>query len=207
MWCDGDNWQLGHWLTGRVSDAPLSEAVIKMMGGFGFDVFDAGQLSGSMAGYVIDRVMSARDALQPLETAFFFDSFESEGRLRFAHRGRAGSCMGLSPDELVEIRAGAALYELTRAQETDLPRSAQVTFIDGDRDYIQATAEGRRISRQRLRASPRRGCRIVPPPHQAARQHCAAMGRSPGAGSPGHRANAGASACRPRGWRSTRQTS
>jgi hypothetical protein len=90
--------------------------------------------------------MSAREALQPLEAAFFFDSFESQARIRFAHRGRAGSAVELTPDELVEIRADAPRYELTRAQESDLPHAAKVTFIDGDRDYEQAMAEGRRIA-------------------------------------------------------------
>ena len=117
-----------------------------MMADYGFADFDAGQLAGSMAGYVIDRVMSARDALQPLEAAFFFDSFESQGQVRFAHRGRGGSLANLTPDALVETSADAPRYELTRAQESDLPRAAKVTFIDGDRDYEQASAEGRRIS-------------------------------------------------------------
>ena len=146
IWSDGDNWQLGHWLTGRASDAPLAEAVAKILDDYDFSDYDAGQLSGSMAGYVIDRVMSARDAIQPLEMAFFFDGFESQGTVRFAHRGRAGSVVSLTPDGLVETRADAARYELTRAQEADLPRAAKVTFTDADRDYEQGSAEGRRIS-------------------------------------------------------------
>lgn len=146
VWADGDNWQLGHWLTGRASDAPLGETVAKLLSDYAFAAFDASKLSGSMAGYVVDRVMSAREALQPLETAFFFDTFESEGQLNFAHRGRIDSQVDLSPEDLVETRANASLYELTRAQETDLPRAAQVTYIDGDRDYMQAAAEGRRVA-------------------------------------------------------------
>jgi hypothetical protein len=146
IWSDGDNWRLGHWLTGRVSDAPLAETVARIMADYGFDEFDAGQLSGAMAGYVIDRTMSARDALQPLEAAFFFDSFESEGRLRLAHRGRGGEQAALTPDDLVERRAEAPRYELTRGQETDLPHAAKVLFLDGERDYEQAAAEGRRIA-------------------------------------------------------------
>ncbi len=146
IWSDGDNWQLGHWLTGRVSDAPLSETIARLLSDYGFSDYDARQLSGAMAGYVVDRVMSARDALQPLEAAFFFDSFESGGRVRFAHRGRSGSIASLTPDELVETGASLPLYELTRAQESDLPHAAKVTFIHGDRDYEQGMAEGRLIS-------------------------------------------------------------
>jgi hypothetical protein len=145
IWSDGDNWRLGHWLTGRVSDAPLAETVTRIMGDFGFADFDAGQLSGAMAGYVIDRAMPARDALQPLETAFFFDSLESQGQVRFAHRGRGGMTASITPDDLVETRADAPRYELTRGQETDLPHAAKVLFIDGERDYGQGSAEGRRI--------------------------------------------------------------
>jgi hypothetical protein len=146
IWSDVDNWRLGHWLTGRLCDAPLGEAVAAIMGDYGFAEFDAGQLSGSMAGYVIDRAMSARDALQPLETAFFFDSFESGGQVRFAHRGRGGVQAELTPDDLVEQSPDAPRYTLTRGQETDLPQAARVLFLDGERDYDQAAAEGRRLS-------------------------------------------------------------
>jgi hypothetical protein len=146
IWSDGDNWRLGHWLTGRVADAPLAETISKLLTDYGFSDYDAGQLSGSMAGYVIDRVISARDALQPLEAAFFFDSFESQGRVRFAHRGRNGSIENLTADDLVETSADAQLYEVTRGQESDLPHAAKVTFIDGEREYEQGMAEGRRIS-------------------------------------------------------------
>ncbi len=153
IWSDGDNWRLGHWLTGRVSDAPLAETVARLLADYGFSDYDAGQLSGSMAGYVIDRVMSARDALQPLEAGFFFDSFESQGSVRFAHRGRGGSVADLTADDLVETQPGAPRYELTRAQESDLPHAAKVTFIDGDREYEQGMAEGRRISGNAARIS------------------------------------------------------
>jgi hypothetical protein len=146
VWADYANWQRGHWLPGRMAAAPLSQTVAKILDDADFSDYDASQLSGTMAGYVIDRVSSARDALQPLETAFFFDSFESQGEVRFAHRGRAGSEASLTPDDLVEASADAALYEMRRAQETDLPRAAKVTFIDSDREYAQKTAEGRRIA-------------------------------------------------------------
>jgi hypothetical protein len=146
IWSDGDNWQLGHWLTGRVSDAPLSETIGRLLTDYGFADFETEQLSGSMAGYVIDRTLSARDAIQPLETAFFFDSFESQGTVRFAHRGRSGIAAALTVDDLVETGPEQPRYELTRAQERDLPCSARVTYIDGDREYEQGVAEGQRIS-------------------------------------------------------------
>lgn len=146
VWADYANWQRGHWLNGRMAAAPLSAAVAKILDDASFSDYDVTQLSGTMAGYVVESISSARDALQPLAAAFFFDSYESQGEIRFAHRGRAGSEASLTPDDLVESSSDAALYELRRGQETDLPRAAKVTFIDSDREYAQKTAEGRRIA-------------------------------------------------------------
>jgi hypothetical protein len=52
----------------------------------------------------------------------------------------------LTPDDLVETSPEAPRYTLTRGQETDLPHAAKVLFIDGERDYDQAAAEGRRLA-------------------------------------------------------------
>jgi hypothetical protein len=153
VWSDAVNWAANHWLCGRMSDAPLAETVERMLTDYGFTEFNAGQLSGSMAGYVIDSVTSARDALQPLETAFFFDSFESQGAVRFAHRGRAGVQASIAaPAGLIDDGRGG-IYELRRGQETELPHVAKITYIDGDQEYEQKTAEGRRMTGGAVRVS------------------------------------------------------
>lgn len=145
-WGDGENWQHGHWLNGRLGGAALNEVVSAILTEQGFTEFDASGLTGTVPGYVIDRTMSARDAIQPLELAYFFDSVESGGRIVFRHRGRADPAMSLTPDYLVEENVGDALYELTRAQETDLPASAKVRYITAVDDYPQAVAEARRLT-------------------------------------------------------------
>jgi hypothetical protein len=85
-WGDGPNWRLGHWLTGRIAAAPLGPTVRAILEDHGFTAHDTSALHGTIGGLVVDRVMSARDAIQPLELAFFFDTRESEGRIVFAHR-------------------------------------------------------------------------------------------------------------------------
>jgi GTA TIM-barrel-like domain/Putative phage tail protein len=153
VWGDGDNWRLGHWLTGRFASAPLAETVARLLADFGFADHDASTLGGIVPGYVIDRVMAARDALQPLELAYFFDSVESGGAIRFRHRGADALAATLSKDDLVEARAGDALLTLTRGQETELPASAKIRFISTEGDYQQAVAEGRRLIGQSGRVS------------------------------------------------------
>ncbi|MGE3064752.1 MAG: glycoside hydrolase/phage tail family protein [Hyphomicrobiaceae bacterium] len=145
-WGDGDNWRLGHWITGRLSGAPLDRAVSRLLDDYGFADHDAGALAGTVGGLVIDRVMSARDALQPLELAYFFDARESDGRIVFDHRGAEPEVAILDAADLVEAKPADALVSLVRGQETDLPAAAKVSYIQATADYGQAVAEARRLA-------------------------------------------------------------
>jgi HK97 family phage portal protein len=146
IWGDGANWQYGHWLNGRLASAPLAETVAKILDDYGFADHVSGSLNGTVPGYVIDHIMSARDALQPLELAYFFDSLESGGNITFRHRGQEAPAMTVSTDTMVEERPGSPLLSLTRGQETELPASAKIRFISGEDDYRQAVAEARRLA-------------------------------------------------------------
>lgn len=146
IWGDGTNWQLGHWVNGRLGTAPLAETVAAILGDYQFADHETGGLNGSVPGYVIDRIMSVRDAVQPLELAYFFDSIESGGSIVFRHRGQDAVALTLNDNELVETRPGAPLMSMTRGQETELPASAKVRFISSSEDYRQAVSEARRLS-------------------------------------------------------------
>ena len=145
-WSDGLNWTVGHWLNGRVGSASLDDLVAQLLRDAGFSDFDVSELNGVVPGYVLDRTMSARDAIQPLELAYFFDSIESEGRIVFRHRGAQAAVAAFAADGLVEDKADAALFELTRGQETELPASAKVRYVSAAEDYSQAVAEARRLT-------------------------------------------------------------
>jgi hypothetical protein len=145
VWADGENWRLGHWLNGRVASAPLAAVVSRIMEDGGGDNFDVSGLEGMVPGYVVDRVMSVRDALQPLSLAFFFDAVESGGKIVFRHRATHPGIAPIGTDDLVEKRAGDALATLTRGQETELPATTKLTYIDASGDYRQAVAESRRL--------------------------------------------------------------
>ena len=144
-WGDGDNWRHGHWLNGRIANQPLAAVVSDILRAQGFERFDVRTLAGVVPGYLLDQVMSAREALQPLELAYFFDSIESEGRIAFRHRGIDAPAITLTPDAAAELKAGADLIALTRAQETDLPASARISYASSERDYRRAVTEARRL--------------------------------------------------------------
>lgn len=153
VWADGGNWELGHWLTGRVGGGALAAVVRAILEDYGFFRYDVTKLYGFLDGFVIDRIMSMREALQPLGLGFLFDASESGGLIKFAHRGALGSVANLTPDGLVETDAEAPLYTLTRGQETELPLSAKITYIDGNHDYAQGAVEARRLGSRSDRAA------------------------------------------------------
>lgn len=146
VWADGDNWHVGHWLTGRASKAPLSEAVSRILEDFSFSDYVTDDLQGSLTGYLLDRIMSPRDALQALSLGYFFDARESNGKIVFSPRARATEIAQFTDQDLVEVKPGARLLTLTRAQETDLPATAKVRYIANRTGLNQAVAEARRLT-------------------------------------------------------------
>ena len=146
VWADGGNWELGHWLTGRVGGGDVAAVVAQLLEDYGFTRYDVSGLAGSLDGYAIDRLMSARDALQPLSLAYFIDAHESGGLIHFVKRGLYGSLATVTPDDLVENDKDQPLYTLTRGQETELPLSAKITFVNETKDYAQGSVEARHLN-------------------------------------------------------------
>ena len=153
VWSDGSNWQRGHWITGRISAVTLDKVVGAIFADYGFSAYSPAGLIGLVDGFVIDKVMSARAALQPLELAFFFDSYESGDHLAFSRRGSRGPVAQLSPGDLVELKPGSEPYQLVRMQDTDLPHVARLGFLDADQNYRSASAESRRLAGRSSRIS------------------------------------------------------
>ncbi len=153
LWSDADNWRLGHWITGRLGASGLRELVEAVLFENGFTQIDATGLTGIVDGFVIDRIMSVRDALQPLMQAYFFDAVESSGLIRMVHRGRA-PVAAVSHTQLVASGSvGGADYQVTRSQETELPVSMKLQYIDGYADYRQASVDSRKLTGASARVS------------------------------------------------------
>lgn len=144
IWADGANFETGHWLNGRIEGAPVDRLVSAILGDFGLPAANDLVIDGFVDGYVIERPMSARQALEPLAQAFGFDATMSAGRLAF--RGRGGKvARSLGPDDLLLDRDGRP-FDLRRAQETELPRELRLSFSDGESDYRNAAAGSRRLA-------------------------------------------------------------
>ena len=123
IWADGDNWRLGHWLTGRLGAVSLAALVrdLCLRAGMPSAWIDVSGLTGAADGYVISALESPRTSITMLARHFGFDAVESEGRIRFVMRGRAPVAV-IAPDSMISARQGDVM-ELTRAQETELPQA------------------------------------------------------------------------------------
>ena len=144
IWGDAPNWACGHWLNGRMGAAPLNALVSAILSEMDFEEGETGALTGVVEGYVLDRIMTARGALEPLMAAKFFGAAETGGAIRFHHFGVA-PLLALSTEDLaVTDESGRPGVTRVRGQESELPQSAKLTFIDGGGDYAQGLAEARR---------------------------------------------------------------
>lgn len=142
VWSDGPNWDTGHWLTGRLGTSQLDGLVAAILADAGGEA-DTSALGEGPDGYLIDRPMTARAAIEPLAGTFAFDAVEGDSGLSF--RPRSGTpAVELDADDLVLPREGAPV-RFVRAQETELPREVTLGFSDAGADYRRATASSRRL--------------------------------------------------------------
>jgi hypothetical protein len=143
VWSDGPNWETGHWLTGRLGSGPLDGLLAAMLSDAGIADCDTGALGEGPAGYVIDRPMSPRAAIEPLAAAFAFEAMADAATLRFLGRG-GPPVAELQEDDLVASDKGGPA-RLVRAQETELPNDLSLGFTDVNLDYRRAAVMSRRL--------------------------------------------------------------
>lgn len=145
IWSDGDNWELGHWLNGRAGMPTLKHFVDDVTSDFNVTV-ETDELYGLITGFLVSDTLAARGILQPLMTAYFFDAYESEGKIKFRHRGLE-PVLELVEDDLVadDSNKQGGPFKLTRGQLTETPREVRAKFILDDYDYTTTAMSARRL--------------------------------------------------------------
>ena len=146
VWADGDNWQLGHWLTGRLGSVSLAALVRHLCAAAGMPAhrIDVSGLWGAVEGYVIPAIESPRSSIAPLMEHFGFDATETEGLMRFAMRGGASRRAFALDDLVASDDQSGELIELVRGQETELPLALKWSLARSDADYDAVVVEAQR---------------------------------------------------------------
>ncbi len=148
VWRDSPNYELGHWLTGRLEAVPLASVIAELCAAVGVTGYDTAGLLGPatlVPGYATEALASPRDILAGLMDAFQFDTCESGGVLRFFARGNVGRVSLTEADLVVDGDADAG-YSLVRAPETDLPGALRLSFVDPFRGYATGSVEARKAT-------------------------------------------------------------
>ena len=142
LWADAEAWRLGHWLTGRLGAASLAAVVREICRPYGVEP-DVSRLEGEVEGYVVERIMSARAAIEPLAAFFRFDGWDSGDRIKFAMKARADRAI-LPAGELLAGAEGSGPLTITRGQEAEIPAEVKIAFSNTGGEYQRGAASAAR---------------------------------------------------------------
>jgi hypothetical protein len=152
-WSDGPNWETGHWLNGRLEGVPLDRLTMMLAGSVEAHgvVVERPKIGGFVDGYVLERPMSPRDAIDPLAALYGFDAIVGAGRIDFVDR-RGAPVREISEDDLVAGKE-MSLVTLTRAQESELPHEIALSYADSENEFQMARVLSRRLEGHSARQS------------------------------------------------------
>ncbi|WP_342269471.1 phage tail protein [Rickettsia endosymbiont of Orchestes rusci] len=108
--------------------------------------YDVSRLTDEVSGYIISQHITAREAIEQLQSAYFFDCVESDGILKFIHRTDGLLTTEIAESELVPGNNNdiKETLEITVAQELELPQKVSVSHIDRGQNYDTLTVESQR---------------------------------------------------------------
>lgn len=141
-WSDGDNWQFGHWLNGRLGGCSLQDLVYAILKDFGYSNFEV-QLDGIVDGYLIPAQTSARGALEPLLQLYNIQTLEEDGLLKIRNKAYA---------DLVQLDAANLVQEddqpkliTKRINDLELPAEAAFAHATVFGEYEETITKSRRL--------------------------------------------------------------
>jgi hypothetical protein len=148
VWTDGAQWIYGHWIQGKLGLSTLGAIVADLCyrAGLSTGWIDVAKLTQPVEGYVVSDVQSARESIEQLQSAFFFDAVESGNLLKFMTRGTL-SALTIAEDNLVPdaSQEGRKLISVTRAQELELPQRVYVSYFNRIQNYQTGTQQSQRM--------------------------------------------------------------
>ena len=139
-WSDGANFARGHWISGRITGAPLDGVVREICARSNVDAVNTEALYGTVSGALMERNETARQGLQPLMLAFGFESFEAGGEVVFKTL-HARAKAGVGADDFAIEKADDAAISLTRNPESETSARVRIGFVDPMNDYQSGAAE------------------------------------------------------------------
>lgn len=149
VWTDGNLWSYGHWVQGKLGLSNLGAIVDDVLDQVGVDssVRDTSELTQLVDGYVLTQQLSARQSLDHLRTAYFFDAVERNAAISFVNRG-GETVTVITADDLLTLQQGekSERMRITRKQELELPQKVDVLYMNRSTDYQSGTQHAQRLT-------------------------------------------------------------
>lgn len=105
---------------------------------FESDRYDTSLLTTPVQGFTIDSVQAAKQAVQLLQQAYFFDVVDSNGVFKFIPLNHSRPVINLDPKNLAANSASGQKpldYEIIETDPATLPSQVSVQYIDPDLNY------------------------------------------------------------------------
>lgn len=141
-WNDGENWHVGHWLTGRLGGVSVNDLIARILQDYGVIDFEV-KVDAILDGYVSPGSISAREVLEPLIALFGINVSEQEGRLIFADNSNAPRHTISIADLVQDVDQPSRV--LRRSSETELPIEAIFHHTSVFSEYEEAASKSNRI--------------------------------------------------------------
>jgi len=95
-----------------------------------------------LVGYSLDRMTTARDALKQMATAFLFDGYESDYKLKF--RSRGGDSVVNIPEDWIVRNGEDGVIKESLTQELEMAVRISINYYDIERDHQQNSQTAKR---------------------------------------------------------------
>jgi hypothetical protein len=141
-WRDGDNWQLGHWLNGRLGGIAVGDLINAILADQGLAAAEVTRADGVASGYLIENPTTARAAIEPVVRTFGLGATETAKGLSFSTSGQGD--FRLLDSQMVVIEEDAPSIQRFRDPDTALPARAELDFRDQMNDHQSASADARK---------------------------------------------------------------
>ncbi|WBC28296.1 tail protein [Desulfofustis phage LS06-2018-MD02] len=145
-WADQENWQYGHWISGRIDTVYLPDLLNQLAEDYNVTAdYDFSRAYGSCDGFVVQAKTSFRSTVEPLASLFLFDIIESGATIKAVSQQESRSIVTVTLDDIAEAQSdNDEPVVLTRSQSSELPVGMTIQYLDIFKDYEKTAVSQRR---------------------------------------------------------------
>ncbi|EAU40123.1 hypothetical protein FP2506_11222 [Fulvimarina pelagi HTCC2506] len=140
LWTDGTNWRLGHWLNGRLANAPADALIKAILEDHGITGYDVSGVEAVLDGYIVDGPRTAREEIETILSLIGGVAVCSDGILKFASLSRRSGEHGIK----ALVDGEGPIVELRRSEAGERPDEIAIRYLDPDRAYQPGTSSAAR---------------------------------------------------------------